>query len=140
MKNRILIEIFVAWTSLAYFDHSAFGQSYVGPNRCKICHKKQDLGDQYGIWLKTKHHKAYESLGTAEAKEKAKALGVDDPQNSEHCLICHTTAFEAADSKMNVNGVRPFRCTLPASSLVFSTADGLRPTPFIPLNRGPSLG
>ena len=72
---------------------------YVGAESCSRCHKKDKDGSQYKIWQGTKHAKAYETLGTAKAKEAAKKVGVtSDPQKSEACLVCHTTGYGQPES------------------------------------------
>jgi hypothetical protein len=71
---------------------------YVGAPGCTArCHnKKEKDGDQKGVWLASKHAKAYQNLGSAEAKQKAKDLGVaGNPQSAKNCLACHTTGFGA---------------------------------------------
>ncbi|MBW2288705.1 MAG: hypothetical protein JRG90_12875 [Deltaproteobacteria bacterium] len=65
---------------------------YVGVAKCKTCHKKDGIGNQYGTWLDTKHAKAYETLGSDQAKKWAAEAGVDDPQTDDKCVKCHVTA------------------------------------------------
>ena len=90
---------------MALLAVSARAQTYVGPSKCKMCHDKPDIGDQYSAWQKTKHAHAYEELGTAKAKEDGKKMGVTDPQHDKRCLICHTTAYDAPDDKKE--GIKP---------------------------------
>lgn len=71
---------------------------YVGVKTCKICHSKEDSGNQYAKWQASPHAKAFETLGTAEAKEIAKKQGIDDPQKSGKCLKCHSTAYNFTES------------------------------------------
>jgi hypothetical protein len=69
---------------------------YVGVKKCssKTCHGGQKLGNQYGIWQKASHSKAYQTLGTDRAKKLASKAGVSgDPQKTPECLKCHVTAF-----------------------------------------------
>jgi hypothetical protein len=66
---------------------------YIGVKKCKICHKKPETGDQFGLWEKSAHAKAYASLASAEAKAEAAKLGIDNPQTAPECLKCHVTAF-----------------------------------------------
>ncbi len=66
---------------------------YVGVKACRMCHKKEDTGNQYGIWLEGPHAKAVEALGTEKAKTVASGLGIEDPQKSGKCLKCHSTAY-----------------------------------------------
>jgi Cytochrome c554 and c-prime len=72
---------------------------YVGAEACSRCHKKDKEGRQFEIWQGTKHAKAFETLGTAEAKSAAASVGVSgEPQKSEACLVCHTTGFGQPES------------------------------------------
>jgi hypothetical protein len=68
---------------------------YVGVKRCKTCHRKEAIGDQYGVWLESRHAKAYETLAGEQAAKWGAEAGVDDPQNDEKCFKCHVTAFGA---------------------------------------------
>lgn len=71
--------------------------SYVGADGCKMCHKSEAKGDQYGKWMASKHAKAYEVLGTEEAKAVAAEAGVEgNPQEADACLQCHVTAHGVA--------------------------------------------
>lgn len=65
----------------------------IGTKKCAMCHKKDASGNQYGKWQEMNHAKAYEVLGTEEAKAVAAKLGIDDPQTSGACLKCHSTAY-----------------------------------------------
>jgi hypothetical protein len=65
---------------------------------CSICHKKDDSGNQFGKWQAGPHAKAFETLGTDKAKEVSKKLGIDDPQKSGKCLLCHSTAYNFTES------------------------------------------
>jgi hypothetical protein len=72
--------------------------NYAGVKACGICHKKDDSGNQFGVWEKSAHAKAFETLGTPAAKETGKKVGVDDPQKSGKCLKCHSTAYNFTES------------------------------------------
>ena len=61
--------------------------------KCAMCHKKEAKGNQYGKWQAMGHAKAFETLGTEEAKAVSAKLGIDDPQSSGKCLKCHSTAY-----------------------------------------------
>jgi hypothetical protein len=65
----------------------------MGVKNCKMCHSKEDTGNQYAKWKETKHAKAFETLGTPAAREAGAKLGVEDPQKSGKCLKCHATAY-----------------------------------------------
>ncbi|MGH7144558.1 MAG: multiheme c-type cytochrome [Planctomycetota bacterium] len=66
---------------------------YVGVDKCKSCHVAKEKGDQYDIWKGTKHAQAYEVLASDKAKEYGKKVGIDDPQTSPKCLVCHETGY-----------------------------------------------
>jgi hypothetical protein len=71
---------------------------YMGTSNCKNCHEAKSKGAQFSKWKETKHAKAYEILGTEEAKKVGRERGIPDPQKSEVCLKCHVTGHgEAAD-------------------------------------------
>jgi hypothetical protein len=71
----------------------AGAHKYVGPKKCKTCHKKEGIGNQYGVWLESKHAKAFETLAGEQAAEWAADAGVTDPQADEKCVKCHVTAY-----------------------------------------------
>ena len=67
--------------------------SYIGADGCKICHKTEKSGDQYGKWAAGPHAQAFTVLGTEKAMEVAKKAGVTgNPQEAAECLQCHVTA------------------------------------------------
>ena len=78
---------------------AADGGDYVGVKSCKMCHKKDDGGNQFGKWEATSHAKAFEVLGTPKAKEAGAKAGVADPQQSGKCLQCHSTAYDFTETK-----------------------------------------
>jgi len=96
MKVSMLVRVSVLLAvgiSLAALAQSEDPAKLVGTKKCAMCHKKDDTGNQYGKWQEAKHSKAYELLGTEEAKAVAAKLGIDDPQASGACLKCHSTAY-----------------------------------------------
>lgn len=72
---------------------------YIGAQKCKNCHSAEAVGNQHGLWMKSKHAQAFELLGTDEAKKVGAAKGVAEPQTSDQCLKCHTTAFGEAKER-----------------------------------------
>jgi hypothetical protein len=72
---------------------AASTNKYIGAEKCKNCHSAESAGNQYHVWQGVGHAKAFETLASDKAKEIAKAKGIEDPQKSEQCLGCHTTAF-----------------------------------------------
>jgi hypothetical protein len=73
--------------------HELAANKYIGAAKCKNCHDKADNGDQYGAWEHAKHSKAFEVLGSDEAKKVAAELGIEDAQKAEQCVKCHVTAY-----------------------------------------------
>ena len=74
---------------------------YAGHMKCKNCHRKEGIGNQYGIWLESAHAKTYETLATDEAKKWAAEAGVENPQTDEKCIKCHTTAHGVPDAMVS---------------------------------------
>ncbi len=68
--------------------------TYVGADKCKVCHLSKKKGAQYKVWQGSKHAKAFVTLATPEAREAGKKVGVADPQKSEKCLKCHTPSLD----------------------------------------------
>lgn len=97
--------------------------TYVGVKKCKMCHRKEEVGAQFSVWEESRHSKAYETLGTEKAAEFAKERGVTgSPQEAPECLKCHITAFgltseELENSKITVKeGVSCESCHGPGSA------------------------
>ncbi len=72
---------------------------YIGVKKCRACHSNAETGDQYGVWSKMSHAKAFDALASEEAKAIAKERGIADPQKAGECLKCHTTAY-GVDEKL----------------------------------------
>ncbi|MBI4970992.1 MAG: cytochrome c family protein [Candidatus Omnitrophica bacterium] len=90
LRSFLVLTVFAFLATPVAF---AADHEYVGAAKCGICHKKPEQGEQYRIWQESKHAKAFEALGTPEAKEVGAKLGIDDPQKSGKCLKCHSTAY-----------------------------------------------
>lgn len=80
---------------------SGEAHEYVGHKKCKNCHAKEAIGDQYGIWIESSHAKTYATLSTEKAVEWAAEAGVSDPQTDERCVSCHTTAYGVPDEMVS---------------------------------------
>jgi hypothetical protein len=89
-----LVALFSTVLLLGAVPASAAPHKYVGVKKCKSCHKKEAIGNQYGKWLDAKHSKAYENLASDDAKKAAAEKGIDDPQKAGECLKCHVTAYD----------------------------------------------
>ncbi len=81
----LAVAVMVATTALAADEHTL-----IGTKKCGMCHKAK-TGDQYGIWQKSKHAHAYETLKSEESIAIAKKKGLGNPWEEEECLACHTT-------------------------------------------------
>jgi len=98
------------------------GFKYIGANKCKTCHKKELIGDQYGKWEKSGHAKAFKVLQGEEAIAIAKEKGIaGPPSEAAECLKCHATAatLGAGDVEKkplsNSDGVQCETCHGPGS-------------------------
>lgn len=95
MHKVSLMAILSGAVFLALSASAAEGDNqYVGAEKCKSCHNAASKGDPYGAWLKSEHHKAYETLAGDKAKAQAKEKGIADPQKDKACVACHVTAYE----------------------------------------------
>jgi hypothetical protein len=94
----IMILALVAFVGLTVIQNGATAgekHQYVGASKCKMCHKKPEVGEQYPIWEKSAHAGAYTVLASDAAKEVAKAKGIENPQEADECLKCHVTGHGA---------------------------------------------
>jgi len=98
MKNRLALSAL----ALLILAVPAISQefSYVGAQKCQICHKSETQGRQYPIWEASRHFKSVSALISPQAAENAKAMGVDSPADDPRCLKCHSPlAAKAPDLK-----------------------------------------
>ncbi len=93
--RSIWIMVAIGFALTAGVAHAAGKEpQYVGAKKCKTCHKKELIGNQYGAWEEAKHSKAFETLKGEKALELAKAKGLTGPPHEAgECLKCHTTAY-----------------------------------------------
>ena len=89
-KTRAAVKEAPAQTAKAASD--AVEPSYVGAKKCKMCHKGKRKGEQYELWQKRGHAKAFKTLQNEQSKEIAKKMGLGDPSTEQKCLKCHITA------------------------------------------------
>jgi hypothetical protein len=76
-------------------DAAAAESKYVGVKKCKSCHKKELIGNQFAKWEEMKHSKAYEALKSEEALEIAETKKLaTPPHEAPECLKCHVTAYD----------------------------------------------
>ena len=78
--------------------------TYVGVNKCKICHKAEKRGNQYEKWLEGPHAKSYKALSSVKAAEIAKKAGLTtSPAESSECLQCHSPLASAGFEEEGVS-------------------------------------
>jgi hypothetical protein len=94
-----------------------FGEdfTYVGAQKCMLCHKSEAQGRQYVIWEGTKHAKSLDALTSPKAAEAAKAMGVEKPAEDPHCLKCHAPLADKAP-ELKAEGVSCETCHGPGSA------------------------
>lgn len=75
---------------------------YVGAARCKSCHGKELIGDQFSVWVaKDPHHRAFESLKSEASRAMVAKRGLAKPAHeAPECLECHVTAFGAPPTQV----------------------------------------
>jgi hypothetical protein len=74
--------------------------SFVGAEKCKMCHNSPAKGAQFTKWTESKHSKAFATLASEESKKIAAAKGIADPQKDSQCLRCHVTGSGAPADKL----------------------------------------
>ncbi len=79
---------------------------FTGARKCKSCHEKEPIGNQYAVWLESGHAKALESLATDQAKKWGADAGVADPQTDDKCVKCHVTAFGVDEELLGIKFTR----------------------------------
>lgn len=85
--------LFTHSTTYAAYPDDA---EYIGNSQCKVCHNGKADGEQWNVWSKMNHAKAYESLQSDAAKAIAKERGLEKPAHeSAECLKCHVTGYDA---------------------------------------------
>ncbi len=92
--SRVLIGIFLG-LSLVFVGTSsqAADAKYVGAKKCKSCHKKKLIGNQFAAWQEAKHASAFKTLKDEKSLKIAKEKGLaKPPHEAEECLKCHATA------------------------------------------------
>jgi hypothetical protein len=80
--------------ALGWTDAAPAEPQYVGEKKCRSCHRKKRIGNQYRAWKEGRHSQAFASLKGEEALEIARERGLTSPpREAEECVKCHVTAF-----------------------------------------------
>jgi hypothetical protein len=109
IRKSIWIVVAIGFGLAAGAAHAAGKEPlYVGAKKCKTCHKKELIGNQYGAWEEMKHAKAFETLKGEKALEVAKEQGLATaPHEAGECLKCHATAYGEDPSKFAKKPLNP---------------------------------
>jgi Cytochrome c554 and c-prime len=92
--NRLGLAVGIALPLLVGMVATASAKEhlYVGAAKCRSCHAKELIGNQYGAWQKGPHAKAFTTLKGEKAIKLAKEKGLaTPPHESPECLECHVT-------------------------------------------------
>ncbi len=73
-------------------------RTYVGARKCKTCHKKEKVGNQFKVWKESKHAEAYKTLLTEKADSISLSMDNKKAIENEKCLKCHVTAYDVDKS------------------------------------------
>lgn len=98
MIGRCLVACMVMMSGVLAVAADRDASLYAGNKSCAMCHKSAEKGNQLGQWQASAHAKAFELLGTPEAKAVGTKAGVADPQKSGKCLKCHSTAYNFTET------------------------------------------
>src|SRR5688572_8287240 len=93
--------------------------SYIGADRCRVCHESVSSGDQFARWLESPHSKAFSALESDSAVAYMKANNV----TTQACIGCHSTmgreGLTEAEQVLNREGVGCERCHGAGSEYAF---------------------
>src|SRR5512143_3595370 len=88
--------------------------TYVGAQKCAICHKSETQGRQFTLWQASKHSQSFQALTSPKAAENAKAMNVSKPTEDPQCLKCHAPLCDKAPD-LKTEGVTCEVCHGPGS-------------------------
>lgn len=86
MKKLIMPLIILIIMSFSFSFTGDF--SYVGVDRCGMCHKGSKKGEVYEKWKAGPHANAFENLKAT------------NDENNPECLVCHVTGFDKSGYKI----------------------------------------
>jgi len=114
MRKILIPAVFI---TLCLFAINAYAQTptYVGSQKCQICHRTEKQGQQFPIWEMSNHAKSFTALSSPAAAANAQALGVKDPTTDPKCLKCHAPLFDKA-ADLKAEGVTCEVCHGPGSA------------------------
>jgi len=114
MRNLSLLVLFIFLLSVAGVAHAdeaakpdTPAHDYVGAKKCKICHKKDGIFDD---WASTKHATAFDSLSTEDQKNEALhkyyttgTTAKDELLTGVQCEACHGPGSDYKKKKVMEN-------------------------------------
>ncbi|HVZ39637.1 MAG TPA: multiheme c-type cytochrome [Candidatus Kapabacteria bacterium] len=117
MLNRVSYILLLGLLTLCAFLYINYSRqvdqpeaTFVGVDRCRVCHESARFGGQFGIWANSAHAHAAQAL----AGDSARAYLAAGKGNPAACLSCHTTLGRAAqnekEKRMLAEGVGCERC------------------------------
>ncbi|HWQ08845.1 MAG TPA: multiheme c-type cytochrome [Holophaga sp.] len=113
MKKALVLAAIAAVVFVAVL--LAQDNTYVGAQKCALCHKSEAQGRQFVIWEGTPHAKSFAALTSPKAADACKALGVDKPAEDPRCLKCHAPLADKAP-ELKAEGVSCETCHGPGSA------------------------
>ena len=105
---HLLLTVFIIFAFLSsvnnIYSQKEKKPQYIGVKKCApLCHNKAAIGEQYNIWQKSLHAKAFTTLASPRAKLHAESAKVkDNPQENTVCLKCHTAGGGQDESSFAV--------------------------------------
>ena len=114
--KKILLVLIIVLTLVLLVSLFSEEFTYVGADKCKICHKTDKQGKQHPIWEESKHSKSFPALTSEQAQQIAKEAGLEKmPAENPKCLACHAPLFEKA-AELKEEGVTCEVCHGPGSA------------------------
>ena len=115
MKRTAIVIVCAACVLLAGQALAQTRPTYVGSQKCQICHRTEKQGQQYPVWEQSQHSHSFAALSTPEAADKAKTAGVTgNPAESSVCQNCHAPLHDKAP-EFKAEGVTCEICHGPGS-------------------------
>jgi len=113
MKKVVIIAAIMIFAAAGT---SALAQTptYIGAQKCAMCHKSEKSGQQFPKWDASKHSKSFAALSSPQAADAAKALGVANPASDAKCLKCHAPLADKV-AELKTDGVGCEVCHGPGS-------------------------
>ncbi len=121
------LSVLVVGAALALLQGAPRKPVYMGARACGACHSGKSMGNQFGLWLHSKHSRAWAVLARPESAQITILSGLrQKPQESAICLGCHATAYNAEgwekdDDFRTEDGVQCEACHGPGSEYMTET-------------------